>query len=151
MEQIKIQNFERRHGKGTFVHFRHLADVEAFHLRKTVESMLGLPVDAPPAELVKVVRDAGILVKGVNAESRNFDLQSIVKGLGLVVSHITYLNWYRYDDIDELRTVDLFQWFGDLWYPSSDDLDLIDSELRWLISVRHDGNIQFLKLHGQSG
>jgi len=56
------------------------------------------------------------------------------------------LNWYRFDKIDELRFVDLCEKFEDIWYPSSDDLDIFDRNMNWLISIEHSGSIRVLRI-----
>lgn len=39
-----------------------------------------------------------------------------------------YINWYRYDQVDEMAFVDLDKCFADIWYPGPDDIDIFDSE-----------------------
>ena len=144
MQRIKIENFERIHGKGSFVPFRHFSDEEATRLRDEVGKSLGLPAGRSPEEVVTKVRDKGVVVANANAEGANFDLLKLLQQLDLPVANTIFLNWRLFDDVDEIRTTDLIQHFNDIWYPSLDDLDLIDVRVRWLISVHHHGGVQSL-------
>ncbi len=38
------------------------------------------------------------------------------------------------------------RWFDDIWYPASDDIDLFDSTLDWILSVSHSGLIDLRRL-----
>ena len=42
---------------------------------------------------------------------------------------------------------DLNKHFYDVWYPSSDDIELFDDTLDWIIFVRHYGGVQLLALN----
>ena len=55
-------------------------------------------------------------------------------------SHV-FLNWYRFDNIDEIEVDGLNTYFADIWYPSTDDIDLFDNTFKWIVSIRHDGQI----------
>jgi hypothetical protein len=65
---------------------------------------------------------------------------------GVTSSETIFLNWYRYDDVDEMRLADVTKFFEDIWYPSSDDLDIFDESLRWILSIRHDGEVKYVNL-----
>jgi hypothetical protein len=56
-----------------------------------------------------------------------------------------YLNWYRFDDIDQIDLAALDQYFSDIWYPGSDDLDVFDDSTDWIVSIAHFGKIRFFK------
>jgi hypothetical protein len=142
MEAFKIENFEREHGPGTFIPYRHLSKEEADHLFRSLKRRLGLPDDSDGLRAVKIVRERSTWLKNANAGSEGFDLGRLFEDLKFDVSDTVYLNWYRFDEIDELRTRDLFNTFGDLWYPSSDDLDIFDSSMDWLLSIEHSGALR---------
>jgi hypothetical protein len=65
--------------------------------------------------------------------------------MGLRVGHVTqgnaFLNWYRFDKVDELKFDDLCEVFDDLWYPSSDDLDILNPNINWVVSIEHFGQL----------
>ena len=85
-------------------------------------------------------------MSGANAEDDQFDLRKVLDELGFVLSEVTYLNWNRFDDIDEISTSELLNHFSDIWYPATDDLEMIDAQMQWVIAVHHSGTVKALKL-----
>ncbi len=151
MESYKIEHYEREHGSGSFPGFRSLSVTEARRIYVAVIRAAGLLSCRTAEELVLAVRDMSILEEGVQVESVDFSLLDLIRKLGLPTSKKVYLNWYRYDKIDEINTVDLAEHFDDIWYPSVDDLDVIDGDIRWQISISHYGAVTWLLLGRENG
>ncbi|EKO31739.1 hypothetical protein LEP1GSC179_0008 [Leptospira santarosai str. MOR084] len=42
--------------------------------------------------------------------------------------------------------IDLINNFDDIWYPSVDDIDIIDMSISWILSVSHFGEIKLIDL-----
>lgn len=40
---------------------------------------------------------------------------------------------------------ELDKYFYDIWFPIADDIDLFDKSLSWILSIRHDGCITYIK------
>jgi hypothetical protein len=55
------------------------------------------------------------------------------------------VSWYRVDQIDEIAFDDLATWFDDIWYPNSDDLDICDDTLSWVVSINHEGDVNWIR------
>lgn len=146
MKLFKIENYERVHGKGTFMHFRALPQDEVSLIAGTISRQLGLPANSSGIELVTAIRDKSTPVEGVSASQAGFNLGALFTKLQLDPPPKIYLNWYRFDRLDEIALVDAVKYFGDYWYPAADDLDLIDSAMRWILSVDHDGRVDVLRL-----
>lgn len=147
MQAFKIKNYEREHGIGTFVPFRHLTGAEASFVRETLRKSLKLTESVSPRDIVQVVYERSIPVNEVNAEKSEFNLLQLLNRLGFGLAEAIYLNWYHYDDIDEIQSGDIITKFSDIWYPASDDLDLIDPKMRWVLSVNHSGTVRALNLN----
>ena len=75
----------------------------------------------------------------------NFKLINTLNDLNIKSLKRVFINWYKFDKIDELFIDDLDRYFGDIWFPSADDIDLFDDTLNWIFSMRHDGAISFIK------
>jgi hypothetical protein len=146
MNDAKIENYERQHGVGTFIPFRHLSKEDAATVFRLLKRRLELPDDAEGLRVVEVVEAKSFTLDGVNAEREDFDLKHVLRQLQFDVPDIVYLNWNRFDDIDEIRVTDLFRAFDDLWYPSADDLDIFDTKLNWILSIAHYGAVSALRL-----
>jgi hypothetical protein len=78
---------------------------------------------------------------GVNSLSDDFRLSQVLWRLRILPPEYVFVNWYRFDDVDEIKFADLESHFTDIWYPSSDDIEVFDSSLKWLIAVSHDGSV----------
>jgi hypothetical protein len=66
-------------------------------------SRLELPEGSLGKDILQSIHDRAAVVSGANAEDDEFDLRKVLDELGFVLSEVTYLNWYRFDDIDEIR------------------------------------------------
>src|ERR1700750_3082221 len=107
MEAIKIENYEREHGAGTFVSFRRLSKKEADHKFGLLRQRLELADELDPLQVVNLIQHQGVVVEGVDAANNDFDLKYVLRQLRFDVADTVFLNWYRFDKIDELRTDDL--------------------------------------------
>jgi hypothetical protein len=145
MEAFKIENYEREHGAGTFVPFRPLSQKEAEHIFRLIKLRLQLPDELDAIRVLDIIRDKSIVVKGVDATRDGFDLKHLLNQLKLDNADTVLLNWYRFDNIDELRTHDLCQMFSDIWQRSSDDLQVFNSNVDWVLSIEHHGAVSFLR------
>ena len=141
MEAFKVENYEREHGTGTFVSFRHLPTNEAEENLQCLRQRLELPREFGGVQVVRILRDRSTFIEGFDATQDDFDLKQVLSHIKLDAADKVLVNWYRFDDIDELRAVDLCKIFGDIWYPSSDDIDVFDSSMNWLLSIHHDGSV----------
>jgi hypothetical protein len=141
MQNIKVENFNRAHPNVAFPVFKAIQESGCAELRRQIATRLGLAADAPPLDLVTslVARDGHTL--GEAPDAGPFDIGSALRAVGLEACTRVYLNWYRFDDIDEMQLDDLSKYFDDIWYPSTDDLDVFDSTFSWVLSVTHDGRI----------
>ncbi len=45
-----------------------------------------------------------------------------------------------------MKAEDLISTFSDIWYPSSDDLDIIDGTMQWIVSIDHNGTVRALSV-----
>jgi len=146
MESFKIEHFEKENGRGSFVSFRSLPDSEADSLRLRLINALGLEYNCSKLDLVRYVDEISSPLDGVNAEDDEFNLSDLVVSLKLSFDEMIYLNWYQFDQIDEMKITDLSNQFDDIWYPSSDDLNIVSVNLNWIISVHHSGTVSVLSL-----
>ena len=110
-----------------------------------VKRRLELPDELDGLQVLRIVNQKSTVVVGVDATRDDFDLESVLKRLKFEASDTVFLNWYRFDRIDELRTDDACRIFSDLFYPSSDDLDIFDLSANWLLSIEHNGFVSALR------
>jgi hypothetical protein len=147
MDKLKIDHFAREHPADRFPPFRSLSPDDAALIRQHVARALGLPLISDARSLLQILGDRQTVLDKPNAEANGFDLKACLQSLGISASDRVFINWYRFDDIDEMKVDDLCTYFASIWYPSSDDIDVIDSKYSWILSVRHDGVLSVLRLN----
>lgn len=74
-----------------------------------------------------------------------FELIKTLFKLEIIPLERVFINWYMFKQIDEFDIKDVDKYFDDIWFPSSDDIDIFDKTLDWVLTVRHDGFISYLK------
>lgn len=57
-----------------------------------------------------------------------------------------YVNWHQFDRVDRIGLHALSTNLTDIWYPKSDDIDVVDPAYRWVTSIGYDGEVYFLEL-----
>ncbi len=116
---------------------------EADGVRAHLAKRLKLPAFTDGASLVaEISKRQSLHDKCVD---QGFELDLILKSAGIVSPKNVFINWYQFDNIDVMTSKDVVRYFDDLWYPSSDDIDLFDSSFAWVVSVRHDGIVAIVK------
>lgn len=142
MEQFKIDQFREENNGVSFPDFKSLSERECEEIRQQVCEALGFPANLVGASLSTQLTKLQSYVDGVNAENENFELQAIAKSICIGVQEKVFVNWHQFDKIDQLSFENLAKYFSDIWYPSTDDIDIFDSSLLWIISIDHHGEIQ---------
>ena len=144
MENFKIEHFKRDNPTKDFPCFSTLKSIQAKEIyNKISESIGGF---FPPDQLVKKIDEIGVVVESNNADSDDFNLKEVFDTLGIQPQERVYLNWYRFDNIDEIRFDDLTLHFDDIWYPGPDELDIFDASFSWIVSISHHGSIKVVKM-----
>jgi len=141
VQDYKIANFERSNPSQSFPAFRRVGREESREFAERIAERLRLP---PPIDSLKLVRRIQSCLKpvpGVSPLADEFKLSQLFWQLQIPAPESVFVNWYRFDDVDEFQFADLESHFSDVWYPSSDDIELFDASLKWLIAVSHDGAV----------
>lgn len=144
MDTVKLEDFVRDHPGEAFPEYRTLSEQDAAKIRRVIASKLGLAPNVTPLELVCEVADKGITVPRINAEDRTPDFRAPLYEAGVIPKDEVLINWYRFDRIDEMTLNDFSRYFGDLWYPAADNIDLFDQSLIWILSIDYSGTVSLL-------
>lgn len=145
VEQFKIENFEQVHGANSFPAFRSLAKEEASHILMSLKRRAGLPDELNAQDVLHAIDQRSVVVDGVDATQDAFDLRAVLGRLRFSAAKV-FVNWDRFDRIDEFEIEDLCNFFSDIFYPSADDVEILDLNLTWLVSIRHYGAVKALDL-----
>ncbi|MET0015320.1 MAG: hypothetical protein ABW088_16840 [Sedimenticola sp.] len=145
MEHRNIEGFEIAHPGQEFPWYRVLTDEQMASIRNVLKQQLGLDENASKIQLVTALAEEAEVCSATDADSQEFSLKSCLEQLGIVPRQRVMVNFYRYDDIDELRLTDVDKHFPYIWYSGSDDIDIMDETLSWIVSVSHDGEVALIK------
>jgi hypothetical protein len=145
MDILKVDNFHRANPSAEFPRFTHLTTVECTQLRATIAERIGLDRQIDSLALVDTLWATAEFVPDIDADN-GFDLHWLISSRGLKSGADVFINWQRFDNIDRFDLSDLCKHFSDIWYPSSDDIEIFDASLDWFVFVRHDGRVRVLDL-----
>jgi len=140
MDQYKIENFLKAYSGVTFPTYLHLDENHASAIRDAIAKSVDSP-DLNGLALVKKLRAVSTEAVSLQADESAFSVGTLLRELGVKSPKRVYLNWYRFDDIDQIGLADLDRYFSDIWYPGTDDLDVFDDSAAWVVSIAHHGKV----------
>jgi|ERR1700674_1944993 hypothetical protein len=139
IEDFKKKHFMEDHPGAEFPAFENVGASQRANLKEEVALRLGLSRDTDALDVVKRVHECFGVPSTYDATEASFNLKSVVADLALEIDEYVYINWDRFDHLDRIRFTDLAEHFPYIWYSSSDDIEIYDDKLRWVIVIRHDG------------
>jgi hypothetical protein len=146
MDKIKLEDFVRDHPGEIFPENRLLSEQDTTYIRRIIASKLGLAPNVAPLNLVRAVADKAMTLPQINAEDESPDFRALLYEAGVNPRDKVLINWYRFDRIDEMSLDDFSRYFGDLWYPAADNIDLFDHSLSWILTIDYSGTVSLLRL-----
>ena len=93
---------------------------------------------------VYVFSQNGSFIEKYNALDDHFSLLELFADLNLCCDVIC-INWDEFKTIDVFRTIDLYNYFSDIWFPSADNIIVFPRNMTIFIMIRHDGVIYYVK------
>ncbi|MCU1271432.1 MAG: hypothetical protein JWN74_2726 [Acidobacteriaceae bacterium] len=145
MDEIKIKNFIVAHPGVSLPKFHHVQPDECESLRVAMSKKMGLAATATGLELLNSIEKRAPPIPNVIPSDESFRPARLLHEKKIEAEQI-YINWYQFDDIDEMALGEFSISFHDLWYPASDDIELFDQSLEWILLVRHFDVVQFARL-----
>lgn len=146
VEQFKIENFKQEHPGLKFPEYESLNENECQIILNKLVRNFGFKELSDGLLLLKNLENIAKQVSNVNSEIDVCDFKSIMLSYGIDIPKHIYINWYRFDRIDKMKLDDFSKFFFDIWYPSSDDINIFDDSFYWIISITHFGSIELVKL-----
>ena len=149
MESFKIDHFKKENPLEEFPKFNTLNPNNAEKLYKNIYERMskGIVGGVTNDTLAKIIDGYGVLLTVFNAKEEGFLLENVFRNIKIFPNEKIYINWYLFDDVDEMRLVDLNNYFDDIWYPGSDDIDIFDSTFSWVLSISHEGYVKYLNIN----
>ncbi len=136
MDSFKIELLKKEGIEFPF--FLHLTDEDdLFNIQQILlENFNHLTI----AELMEKLYTENIVSDFNASNEAEFTIFALFKFLDIAPINV-FINWGKFDNIDEISFNDLDRYFYDLWFHSADDIDIFDDTYRWIVSIRHDGVI----------
>ena len=145
MDEMKIKNFATANPGKPLPVAQHLDMKECESLQGALAVKLGLPRHSNSLEILRELELRSQDLCGIRPSDDSFRALDLFSRLGLDARNI-YINWSRFDDIDEMSAADCSDVFHDLWYPSSDDIEIFDRSMTWVLLVRHFDVLQIVRI-----
>ena len=151
LNSMAIEDFKKEHFNADFRDrpFPFVESVSApqrLYFRNGLAFGLGMPQDAEPLDILRRLQESLEAPPSYDATDSSFDLELVARDLNLGPINDVYINWDRFDHVDRMHFGDLAKYFKYVWYSVSDDIEIFDQTLRWVIVIRHDGALSFVPL-----
>ncbi|MEM7513192.1 MAG: hypothetical protein AAF388_19850 [Bacteroidota bacterium] len=140
MDQFKIDLFEKEY-KRSFLEYRSLTQEESKAIKEQIYDKFRISITA----LFGRWLEKSLQFYSVNNAKDEFKLEMFLSDISIEFNERVFINWNRFDEIDVFSIADLDKYFYDIWYPSADDIEIFDESLDWIVSIRHDGRIFYMK------
>ena len=150
MDQHKIENFLKANPGLAFPACQHLSESQAGMIRNSIAKSVGSP-ELDGLSIVKRLYEISVEAGDLQVNDAAFSIGNLIHDLGVKFPESVYLNWYRFNDIDQISLADLDQYFSELWYPGSDDLDIFDDSADWVVSITHYSRVMLFKRPTKQG
>jgi hypothetical protein len=137
MHEWKLSQFLKEHGN-KFPHYTSLSIEECTAVKRKIAGLVESE-EEKPVEILKAL-DALANETGSDPCSADFSLQPWKHYFGSSVC----INWGKFDEIDEMSFDDLSRHFSDIWFPSTDDIEIFDRSFKCFLLVRHWCAVRFV-------
>ena len=146
MENFKIDNFVRENPGCLFPDVLTLTQDEALSLKSKLIELLRLDPTVDSLKLINFLLGKSSAITNINAEEDDFNFLEVMRLAGINPKQSVLVNWDRMETIDRIQFDDFCKYFSDIWYPSSDDIEIFDDSLTWMVFIEHSGDIRLAQL-----
>ena len=140
MEDFKIELFKKEY-ESEFPKFKHLNIEDSRFIEDRIIEKFNI---INRKNLIDELCEKQSWIENFNVDE-NFELLNFLNSYSIDFDDEIYINWYKFDNIDKIKIIDLNNYFYDIWYPSADDIDLFDENLNWILTIRHDGSVSLVR------
>lgn len=147
MNTFKVENFKRENPKMDFPWYETLDITSLDTLKEKVSSALSLSKEFNFDELIALLRSFETFERDINASDADFNMLKLLESKNIKPNDTIYVNWYRFDEVDRMKVKELSKYFSDIWYPSSDDIEIFDDSYSWFTSISHSGEVTVTQIH----
>jgi hypothetical protein len=145
VDSFKLERFRELNPTTEFPQIRKISETKVRELRIRLARVVGFPAEIDNLALTHHLDSLLTPIDGASARTPGFDLAAVAESLGIQPLEDVYINWYRYDRVDEIKFNDLSKFLSWIWYPSADDIEVFDDACSWILSIAHTGDIAFVR------
>ena len=150
MDIHKIKCFKANNPGKDFPAIRALSEQECANVRRALIRNLALQCGDDGLAMVKEIERRGTSIGHTDENDTFAPLPAILARHA--TSPLLLLNWYRFDDIDEIASNDFVSCFESIWWPPADEsLEVFDASGSWLLAFTHWGDVRLLLLPDKAG
>jgi hypothetical protein len=144
VEEFKVENFKRSFPASEFPPFKALNRSDCKSLLDALVVSFDIECESG-MEFDNILSNRAQAVDGAKANENSFSIITILEEHGIHSRSAVYINWYRFEQVDEMKLNDLDQYWTDIWYPGPDDISVFDSSFSWILCVTHEGSVGLLR------
>lgn len=150
MESWKLERIREAHGG----HLPFLLQPTSQEVREGIRTWLTELAGSPGSQGYsggRRVYEKAEIIPSADAETEGFSILEALVSAGVVEASdpgevfISFDLYRPFDDVSRINLADLSGFFDDFWYPSTDDLAIIDCRLAWICFVANWGQVRVLR------
>lgn len=142
MEAFKLVNFKHEHNANMPI----VRSIEGSECEAVCRSLFRSWHVNTLEEFFKKEEQEFVLLDDINAEDDDLDWNKVFNSIGIPVPNEVFINFERFNNIDVFLFKDFCKYFGDIWYPAADDIEVFDTSFNWIVSVKHYGAVHYAKI-----
>lgn len=142
MEAFKLVNFKHEHNTNMPI----VRSIEGSECEAVCRSLFRSWHVTTLEEFFEKEEQELVLLDDINAEDEDFDWNKVFNSIGIPVPNEVFINFERFNSIDVFLFNDFCKYFGDIWYPATDDIEVFDASFNWIVSVKHYGAVHYAKI-----
>ena len=144
MDLSRIKVFKADFPEQAFPSYRSLSQAECEDILKRLYGKLSLQVTQDSVTLDTIIRDRSTQFAD-DIDENSISVSSMFRGMEIAVPSAVILKWNSWVELTEFSFSDFEKYFGYLFLPGADDLDVFDSTMSWVVSFTHSRAVYFVK------
>lgn len=141
MDKLKLLRLQQDQPAIDLTSIRTVPAHKAQQLLTAICDRTGLGKSNNGLSLVRHLRQQSRPLVGMDANQPDFALARAFEEAGISPGDRVFINWHRFDDLDDVSTETVTEHFDQFWYPKADDIDIFDGTLTWFLSVDSEGSV----------
>ena len=126
MEAFKLVNFKHEHNTNMPI----VRSIEGSECEAVCRSLFRNWHVNTLEEFSKKEEQEFVLLDDINAEDDDLDWNKVFNSIGIPVPNEVFINFERFNSIDVFLFKDFCKYFGDIWYPAADDIEVFDASFK---------------------